>query len=96
MKTSLLLLTLLALTGCAVSRQRLIDTTSVGGTNFVRETRSKIFVVGSARQTIESIRASNGRTQQLGITDAEQTSTSTNMANNILALVKLLETMQGK
>lgn len=81
--------------GCARMTQTL--TTKITQTNGVVEERSsKVsgMAFWDAKQTLEKLRVSNGKTHSIGLTGAEQESATTNMAASLDALTRLLQTIR--
>ena len=83
------------LTGCAYTVQQ-VKTTSVS-TNGIPETRltkSTAVAFGDARQVLEKLKVSNGKTQSIGIDSTESSATSTNVATNLQAITDLLKALK--
>lgn len=94
MKT-LALLALLGLSGCAYTTQRIA--TESHGTNGlveIRTTKNRAMAWGDARQTIEKLKLSNGKTQSVGVSELNESASTTNMASNLQALVQLLQALK--
>jgi hypothetical protein len=94
MKTALLL-TLLALTGCARMTQTLSTTTHyTNGIVEIRTSKATGWALWDAKQTLEKLRVSNGKTHSIGLTGVEQEASSTNAAATLDAVTRLLQTVR--
>lgn len=86
---------IMALTGCAYTIQKVH--TEAAGTNGVlevRSTTSKAVAWGDARQVLEKLKVSNGKTQSIGLDAAESSTSTTNIGANLQALTELLRAMK--
>jgi len=93
MKTTILLL--LLLNGCAYTVQKVsTQGTTTNGVVEVRTIKSTAVAWGDARQTIEKLKVSNGKTQSIGLDGTESNATSTNIAANLQALTGLLNALR--
>lgn len=83
------LLCLLALAcGCDTITQRLTtQRTLADGTVEIQSTYSKVSAKWDAKQTVERLRVSNGKTQSVGVSGLDQEATSTNATHLIEAVV---------
>jgi hypothetical protein len=80
------------LTGCASMTQSLsTTTTSPDGTVEVRESKVSGWAFWDAKQTLDKLRVSNGKTHSIGLTGAEQ---EASMAATLDALTRLLSTIR--
>jgi hypothetical protein len=80
------------LIGCASVNQNLrTELTHPDGTKEVRETRNRTLAFWDARQTIEKLKASNGRTQAVGITGEDSNTSSTNTLALLQAIARIVE-----
>jgi len=61
------------------------------GTIEERTTKSRALAVWDAKQTVEKLRVSNGKSQSIGIVNADQEASSTNTVVALQALVELLK-----
>jgi len=77
-----------ALVGSGCSTVQQTATTSTDGTNQVRTTTLKVSTLGDAKQVIQSLRASNGSTHNLGAAGVEQQTTSDLMLQVIRAAIE--------
>ena len=86
-------LCLLALAcGCDTITQRLTtQRTLADGTVEIQSTYSRVSAKWDAKQTVEKMRVSNGKTQSVGVSGLDQESTTTNLAGNLRALTDLLK-----
>lgn len=75
MKSLLSLLLLLLLSGCASIDQTVTEIHHPDG-RVERTTRNKSLVSGNAKQVVESTKLSNGKTQSIGTSGANQESQS--------------------
>ena len=60
----------------------------------IKETRSRALAFWDAKQTIEKLRVSNGKTHNIGLTGADTEATSTNLVPNLHALTDLLKALK--
>lgn len=94
MKTILLAI-LIASSGCAYTTQNIrTETTDQNGVVEVKFTKNRAMAWGDARQTIEKLRLSNGKTQSVGLSGLDETASTTNVAGNISALTQLLNALK--
>ena len=96
MKTIILTLIVCAMSGCAYTTQR-ISTESHGTNGLVelRTTKNRAYAWGDARQVIEKLKLSNGKTQSVGISSVDESASTTNIASNLNALVQLLNALKA-
>ena len=95
MKILLLAAMVASLTGCAYTTQRI--STESRGTNGlveVRTTKNRAYAWGDARQVIEKLKLSNGKTQSVGVNNLDESASTTNIASNLQALVQLLNALK--
>lgn len=94
MKFPALLLSLalsFGLVGCARMTQRLSTVLEhPDGTVETRTTRTSGWACWDAKQTLDKLKVSNGKTHAVGLAGAEQESNSTNAAATLDALTRLL------
>ena len=83
-----LFVTLIAFTGCASVHQLVTATVTDPQTGLIEERRAEttIRAAGDAKQAIEKLRSSNGKTQTLGASGVSE-------ETNVDGLVKLLEAL---
>lgn len=74
------------ITGCSTISQTAESTG--GGTNEVRRTTLTVRTLGDAKQVVERLQASNGKTHSLGAKGVEQESTSEIMERIVRAAVE--------
>jgi hypothetical protein len=85
----------MALTGCAYTIQKVSTTgTTTNGVVEVRTTSSKAVAWGDARQVLEKLKVSNGKTQSIGLDANESSTSTTNIAANLQALTELLRAIR--
>jgi hypothetical protein len=83
------------LVGCAFTTQSIrTEATGTNGIKEVRTTQSRAVAWGDARQVIEKLKLTNGKTQSVGISGLESESTTTNIASNLKALTDLLQALK--
>lgn len=91
-KITILGMTVCLLTGCASVTQTLTTTTThPDGTVEEKQTRSRAWAIWDARNTVEKIRVSNGKTHSIGVAGLDSEASSTNLADNLRALADLLK-----
>jgi hypothetical protein len=88
-----LLAAIAAVTGCASIKHRMVDEVTTYATNGTRvvttkTTDSKASAFWDARQTIGQLKVANGKLHTLGLTDASQESTATNLVPMVEALAQ--------
>ena len=86
MRMALALCAAALLTGCATINQTAESTGT--GTNEVRKTTLTVRTLGDAKQVVERLQASNGKTHSLGAKGVEQESTSEVMERIVRAAVE--------
>lgn len=86
MRIALALCVAALLTGCATINQTAESTGT--GTNEVRKTTLTVRTLGDAKQVVERLQASNGKTHSLGAKGVEQESTSEVMERIVRAAVE--------
>ena len=84
MKNALAMAVVLLLSGCTTITQ----TAETSGTNEVRRTTLTVRSIGDAKQVVEKLQASNGRTHSLGAKGVEQETTSEVMERVVRAAVE--------
>jgi len=85
----------LVLCGCASINQSLrTETRQTNGVVEIRETRSRAVALWDAKQTVEKLRISSGKTHSIGLSGVESEAASTNMAWNLKALTDLLNAVK--
>lgn len=85
-------LMLILMAGCASVSQTLTSQTQhPDGTVEIRSTKCRTIAVWDARQTVDKLRASNGKTQSVGLTGADGEATSTNLVAGLEALAKIIQ-----
>lgn len=78
--------------GCDTIEQEVrTQRTLADGTVEIQSTTSKVRAKWDAKQTIEKLRVTNGKTQSIGISGLEQETTSTNAAGAFRAAAELLK-----
>lgn len=91
MKTLLLLSIVCLAAGCARMTQTLSSSTvTTNGVVEAKTTKVTAWAVWDAKNTIDKLRVSNGKTHSIGLSDQEQVSHSTNVAATLDALTRLL------
>lgn len=84
----------LALLGCASITQKLrTEIHQTNGVVEIKETSSRAVALWDAKQTLEKLRVSNGKTHSIGLASGEQEASSTNLAGNLESLTRLLQTL---
>jgi hypothetical protein len=82
-------LTLAGCPGCAIVRQTATTTTTTPeGVQTVTVARSTILAAGDARQTVDRVRASAGKTSSVGASGVDQETTSTNAVDLVERVVR--------
>lgn len=84
MKNALAMAVVLLLSGCTTITQ----TAETSGTNEVRRTTLSVRSIGDAKQVVEKLQASNGKTHSLGAKGVEQETTSEIMERVVRAAVE--------
>jgi hypothetical protein len=83
-------------TGCALNSQYARTTsTDTAGVVSVTEARSKLIAVGDARNSLDKVRASAGKTSSVGASGISEETTTTNIANNARALIDLVKELKS-
>jgi hypothetical protein len=83
------------LPGCASINQSLrTETRGTNGIVEIKETRSRALAIWDAKQTIERLRVSNGKTHSVGLHSGENEASSTNTAASLRALTDLLNALK--
>lgn len=91
---ALLLIAWLSSSGCARMSQTLSTTlTHTNGTVEIRSSKAAGWAFWDAKQTLEKLRVSNGKTHSIGLTGAEQETSSTNAAATLDAVGRLLQSI---
>ena len=86
---------LILLTGCAYTTQNIrTETKDKNGVVEVKFTKNRAMAWGDARQTIEKLQLSNGKTQSVGLSGIDESASTTNVAGNIAALTQLLNALK--
>jgi hypothetical protein len=84
MRHALAIAVVLLLSGCTTITQ----TAETSGTNEVRRTTLTVRSIGDAKQVVEKLQASNGKTHSLGAKGVEQETTSEIMERVVRAAVE--------
>jgi len=86
---------LLLTAGCASVTQTLTtQTVTTNGVIETKTTKSRIAAFWDAKNTIDKLRVSNGKTHSIGIAEAGNESSSTNITYTIDALTRLLQSIK--
>lgn len=92
MKQFPILALVVLLCGCDTITQRLsTQRTLTDGSIELVSTYSRVSAKWDARQTLDKLRISNGKTHSVGMTGIEQETTTTNLAGNLRALADVLK-----
>ena len=83
------------MTGCAYTTQRI--TTESRGTNGIveiRTTKNRALAWGDAKQVLDKLKLSNGKTQSVGVSGIDESASTTNIAGNLQAVTQLLNALK--
>jgi len=86
---------LAAVNGCAVVRQRAVtETHGTNGLVEIKRSGSTVVAIGDAKNTVDKIRATAGKTASIGLSGVENEATTTNLAADLNALANVLKALR--
>jgi hypothetical protein len=95
MKKLLLILPVLVLAGCALNRQNLhSELHHPDGTVETQDTKSSTLAFWDAKDCIQKLRLSNGKTQTIGLTGVDSEATATNVVSTLQKLIDLANSLR--